>query len=101
MSAHTRTRISKILEILEDGVGLRSLPRFLVPALFGDLPDRWGHSWGINAARFRRSFALRDRDHDLVVCKFGKGHPSGHKLEAGTIRASICHTFGKVDAPPQ
>ena len=42
----TRTRVSGGFEILEDGIDLRSLLRLLVPTLFGDLPDRWGHSWG-------------------------------------------------------
>ena len=55
VSAHTR--LSKILEILEDDIDLRSLLRFLVPALFGNLPDRRGHSWGIKVKRFWWSFS--------------------------------------------
>jgi hypothetical protein len=51
--SHTESRVSKILEIM-DCVHLRSLIRFLVLALFGDLLDCWGHSWGIK----RRGFVV-------------------------------------------
>ena len=38
--ARTRIRVSRILEMLEDDIDLRSLLRILVPAHFGDLPDQ-------------------------------------------------------------
>lgn len=43
---------------LDDGVGVWSFLRFLVPALLGDLPDRLGHSWNFKGVWFRWPFAL-------------------------------------------
>ena len=38
------TNATNFPEIVENGVGLRSLLRFLTPTPFGDLPDRRGYS---------------------------------------------------------
>ena len=89
------TSVSGVLQIPENCVDLRSLLRFLVPALFSNLPDRRGDSWGIKVARFWWSFALRDQNCDIGVRKFGKGHPSGNELEMRTIKTWTCRTFGK------
>ena len=91
VSVHTR--VSKIFEKPEDGVDLRSLLRFLLPALLRDLPDSRGHSWGIEGTRLGWSPAFRDHDYDIVVREFGKGHLSGHELETKTIRTWAHHVF--------
>jgi hypothetical protein len=89
------TSISDILQRPEDCGDLRSLLRFLVPALFGDLPDRRGDPRGIKFARFRRPFALRDHNCDIGVRKPGKGHLPGDELETKIIRTWTYRTFGK------
>ena len=89
------TSVSDVLQIPKDCVNLWSLLRFLVPALFSDLPDRRGDSWGIKVARFWWSFALRDQNCDIGVRKFGKGHPSGNELETRTIGTWARRTPGK------
>jgi len=94
------TNVSDILEILEDGVDLWSVPRFLIPALLGKLPDRWGHSRGLKRARLRRSLALRDHNDDSGVRNSGIGHLSGRELEAKTVRTRTDTLSGKY-APPQ
>lgn len=80
-SASVHTRVSKILEILEDGVELRSLLRLPVPTPFGDLPHRRGHSWGFKEMRFQWSPTCRDPTDDDVFIDPSIWHPSGRELE--------------------
>ena len=77
----TRTCSGEIFERSEDMFDVWSLLRFLVPALLGDLPDRWGHSWDFKRSRFRRAFPLRDHEEDPVDLEFRKGHLSGRELK--------------------
>ena len=95
----TRTRFSKIFEILEDGVDFRSLLRFLVPTLFGDLPDCRGHSRGFKRTRLWWSFALRDHKDDSGVRNSGIGNLSGRELGVKTVRTRIYMVSGKYVLP--
>ena len=95
-----RTRVSKIFKILEDHVDLRSFIGFLVPALFSDLPDRRGYSWGIKLKRFWWASAPSDQNDDVVVHVFGEGHLSGRKLETDNEDQSLSY-FQKIDVPLQ
>jgi len=79
------TRVGEIFKVLEDGLGFRPLLRFLVPALFGDLPDCRGNPRGFEASRFRRSLPFRDHDRDIVVCIVRKRHLPGRNLEGEMI----------------
>ena len=83
------TRVSDILEVLEDDFGLRPLLRFLVPTFLGDRPNPWGDSWGIKVTRSLRSFSFSDHNSNLGICEFGKWHRSGHELVAKTIRTQV------------
>ena len=85
MSGHTRTRVRRILKILEDGVDLRSLLRFLAPAFFGNLPDRRGNSYGIKTGRFWWSFAPQNLPFDIGVFELRKGDFSCRELGTETI----------------
>jgi len=81
----TPTSVENSFETLEDSLGFRSLLRFLVPALSGDLPDFSGYSRGFKTAWFRWTLPLRNHDGNIVVRMFGKRHLPGRKLEGGVI----------------
>ena len=89
------TSVGNALEILKDGFDLRSLPRSLAPAFFGNLPDRPGHPWGFKAARLRWSFALKNLNGDFWISPPWEGDLSGRELETKTIRTWTGRTFGK------
>jgi hypothetical protein len=95
VSGYTRIRVRKILKTLEDDVDLQSLLRFLVPAFFGNLPDRRGNSYGIKAGRFWWSLAPQNLPFDIGVVEFGKGDFSCRELETETIGTGVNHNFGK------
>jgi len=75
------TRVGEIFKTREDGFGFWSLLRFLVPALFGDLPDCQGNPRGFEASRLRRSLPSQDHDVDILVRIVRKRDPPGRKLE--------------------
>ena len=89
------TRVGEIFKTLEDDLGFRSLPRFLMPALFRDHPDCRGHSRGVETARFLWAFALLDQSGDTRVREFGEGHLSGRELGTKVIRTWTDRIFGK------
>ena len=79
------TRVSGMFEPLEDDLGFRSLLRFLVPALFGNLPDRWSNSRGFEASWLRWSLLFPENDGNGDIIIVGKWHLPGRKLEGETI----------------
>lgn len=79
------TRVSEIFKILEDVLGLRSLLRFLMPALFCDLPDQQGYSGGLEAAWLRWSLPPQDQGDNIMIHVFGKRHLPGRKLEGQMV----------------
>ena len=85
MSVRTKARVDKIFEMLDDDIDLRSLLRYLVPAFFGNLPDRRGHPWGVKVARFWWSLASGNHHCDSQVRKFRKGYLSRHELEMEAV----------------
>jgi len=79
------TGVSEVFKTLKDDLGFWSLLCFLVPALFGNLPDCRGNPRSFKASRLRRSLPLHNHDGDTVVRIFRKRHPPGRKLEGEII----------------
>ena len=87
--------VNDVLEVLEGDFGLRPFPRFLTPALFSDLPDSRGHSWGFKTARFWWPFTLKNQNGDFWIRPPWEGDLSRRELETKTIRTRTDHAFGK------
>lgn len=95
------TSIGDALEILEDGVGLRSLLRSLAPAFFSDLPDSRGDSRGFEATRLWWPFIPKNQNSDIGICFVGEGHLSGRELEAKAVGTYACAILSETGAPLQ
>ena len=100
MCLTARTRVNKIFKISEYHVDLRPFIGLLVPALFSDLPDRRGYSWGTKLTRFWWATAPSDQNDNVGVRVFGEGYLSGRKLETDNQDLRLSY-FRKIDVPLQ